>query len=131
MVAIVFDLQAMGQRQADALEALEVATTDRLNAISVATQQGIINLYQVKSDYGPQLEDCGGGGVAAYTYFTLTGTPGTQAFFNIQCCVMALALCHGMMYKLACSLRACCSLSCGFHHCRHLPSGSWLGASAC
>lgn len=38
----------MGQRQADALASLEVATNDRLNAISVATQQGIINLYQVR-----------------------------------------------------------------------------------
>lgn len=37
----------MSQKQADALTALDVATNDRLNAISVATQQGIINLYQV------------------------------------------------------------------------------------
>jgi len=37
----------MSQKQADALAALDVAATDRLNAISVATQQGIINLYQV------------------------------------------------------------------------------------
>lgn len=37
----------MSQKQADALAALDVATNDRLNAISVATQQGIINLYQV------------------------------------------------------------------------------------
>jgi hypothetical protein len=41
----------MGQRQADALAALDVATNDRLNAISVATQQGIINLYQVGVTY--------------------------------------------------------------------------------
>lgn len=54
-------LQAMGQRQADALNALEVATTDRLNAISVATQQGIINLYQVRGCFwasvGPQPQE--------------------------------------------------------------------------
>jgi hypothetical protein len=47
MLYAVAVVQAMGQRQADALASLEVATNDRLNAISVATQQGIINLYQV------------------------------------------------------------------------------------
>lgn len=40
-------VQALTERQADAIAALDAATNDRLNAISVATQQGIINLYQV------------------------------------------------------------------------------------
>jgi hypothetical protein len=40
-------IQSLTQRQADAIAALDAATNDRLNAISVATQQGIINLYQV------------------------------------------------------------------------------------
>lgn len=40
-------IQQMAQSQADALAALDAATNDRLNAISVATQQGVINLYQV------------------------------------------------------------------------------------
>lgn len=39
-------LQALSERQADALAALDAATNDRLTAISVATQQGVINLYQ-------------------------------------------------------------------------------------
>jgi hypothetical protein len=41
-------IQSLTQRQADAIAALDAATNDRLNAISVATQQGIINLYQVR-----------------------------------------------------------------------------------
>jgi hypothetical protein len=40
-------IQSLTRRQADAIAALDAATNDRLNAISVATQQGIINLYQV------------------------------------------------------------------------------------
>lgn len=40
-------IKSLSQKQADAIAALDAATTDRLNAISVATQQGIINLYQV------------------------------------------------------------------------------------
>ncbi|WIA39913.1 hypothetical protein OEZ86_013355 [Tetradesmus obliquus] len=39
-------IQSLTQKQADAIAALDAATSDRLNAISVATQQGIINLYQ-------------------------------------------------------------------------------------
>jgi hypothetical protein len=39
-------LQTLLERQADALAALDAATNDRLNAISVAAQQGIINLHQ-------------------------------------------------------------------------------------
>ena len=48
LLTAVVCVQSMSQKQADALAALDVATNDRLNAISVATQQGIINLYQVK-----------------------------------------------------------------------------------
>lgn len=42
-------VKALTERQADAIAALDAATNDRLNAISVATQQGVINLYQVRS----------------------------------------------------------------------------------
>lgn len=41
-------VQALSERQTDALAALDAATKDRLSAISVATQQGVINLYQVR-----------------------------------------------------------------------------------
>lgn len=41
-------IQSLSQRQADALASLEATTNDRLNAISVATQQGVLNLYQVR-----------------------------------------------------------------------------------
>lgn len=42
-------IQSLTQKQADAIAALDAATSDRLSAISVATQQGIINLYQVRN----------------------------------------------------------------------------------
>eukprot|EP00882_Tetradesmus_deserticola_P028658 GHRQ01031930.1.p1 GENE.GHRQ01031930.1~~GHRQ01031930.1.p1 ORF type:complete len:309 (+),score=71.83 GHRQ01031930.1:70-927(+) len=40
-------IKSLAQKQADAIAALDAAANDRLNAISVATQQGIINLYKV------------------------------------------------------------------------------------
>eukprot|EP00879_Flechtneria_rotunda_P008905 GHRR01009325.1.p1 GENE.GHRR01009325.1~~GHRR01009325.1.p1 ORF type:complete len:543 (+),score=191.85 GHRR01009325.1:394-2022(+) len=39
-------IQSLSEKQASALADLDAATNDRLNAISVATQQGVINLYQ-------------------------------------------------------------------------------------
>jgi hypothetical protein len=45
-------VQTLSERQVDALASLDAATNDRLNAISVATQQGIINLYQVSTGWG-------------------------------------------------------------------------------
>jgi hypothetical protein len=40
-------LQDMAQKQAEALTALDAAVQTKLNAISVATQQGIISMAQV------------------------------------------------------------------------------------
>lgn len=40
-------IKQLSERQADAIAALDAAANDRLNAISVATQQGVINLFQV------------------------------------------------------------------------------------
>lgn len=42
-------LRGLSERQADALAALDAASNDRLSAIAVATQQGVINLYQALS----------------------------------------------------------------------------------
>jgi hypothetical protein len=39
-------MRTLSERQADAVAALDAAATERLSAISVATQQGLINLYQ-------------------------------------------------------------------------------------
>lgn len=41
-------LQSMAQKQAEALTALDAAVQNKINAISVATQQGVISLAQVR-----------------------------------------------------------------------------------